>query len=66
MDHHGSGPIRDYDIASGGILMKTYKVVLHVEQIINADDEDEALEIFWDDLHRALAEEELADVEELK
>ena len=45
--------------------MKAYKVSLHVEQIIHAEDEDEALGIFWDDLMRALAEEELADVEEV-
>ena len=49
-----------------GIQMKTYKVLLHVEQIINADDEDEALGIFWDDLHDNLAYGEMADVEELK
>ena len=46
--------------------MKTYKVLLHIEQIINADDEDEALEIFWDDLHENQTYQEQADVKELK
>jgi len=46
--------------------MKTYKVLLHVEQTIDANDEDEVLGIFWDDLMRNLAEEEMADIEELK
>lgn len=31
--------------------LKTYHVILHVEQTINAEDEEEALAIFWDDLH---------------
>jgi hypothetical protein len=44
--------------------MKRYRIALNVDQIISADDE-EALGIFWDDLLRALADEELADVEEL-
>lgn len=44
---------------------KTYKVSLHVEQIIDAEDEEEALAIFWDDLMRNQAEEENADVQEL-
>jgi hypothetical protein len=45
--------------------MKLYRIALNVEQVINADDEEEALGIFWDDLMRALADEELSDVEEL-
>jgi hypothetical protein len=44
---------------------KRYKVTLHVEQRIDANDEDEALGIFWDDLHEAAAEEELATIEEV-
>jgi hypothetical protein len=31
--------------------LKIYHVTLHVEQTINAEDEEEALAIFWDDLH---------------
>jgi hypothetical protein len=45
--------------------MKTYKISLHVEQDIRADDEEEALAIFHDDLMRAWSEEELAEVTEL-
>ena len=45
--------------------IKRYKVSLHVDQVIDAEDAEEALGIFWDDLHRALADEELADVEEV-
>lgn len=45
--------------------MKTYRVSLRVEQVIYAEDEAEALGIFWDDLMRSQAEEENADVEEI-
>lgn len=45
---------------------KTYKVSLRVEQIIYADDEEEAFGIFWDDLMRNLAEGEVATVEEVE
>ncbi len=45
---------------------KTYRVSLQVEQIIYAEDEDEALGIFWDDLHENQAGgTELALVEEV-
>ena len=47
--------------------MKKYKVVLHIEQEINADDKEEALGIFWDDLHaNQSGGEELATVKEIK
>ena len=46
--------------------MKRYKVSLHVTQEINADDIDEALSIFWDDLHINSDGQELAHVEEIK
>lgn len=46
--------------------MKTYKVLLHISQIINADSKDEALEIFWDDLHINQEGQELATVELLR
>jgi hypothetical protein len=45
--------------------MKTYRVSLRVEQTIHADDKEEALGIFWDDLMRSQAEEENAEVEEI-
>lgn len=45
--------------------LKTYRVSLNVEQTINAEDEDEALGIFWGDLMRSQAEEENATVEEI-
>ncbi len=44
---------------------KTYKVSLRVEQIVYADDKEEALGIFWDDLIRNLSLEEQAVVEEI-
>ena len=40
--------------------MKKYIVRLNVKQEINAENEDEALDIFWDDFHRNQAEEENA------
>ncbi len=46
--------------------MKTYKVSLHVEQTMYAEDKEEALGIFWDDLMRNLAEQELVAVEEVE
>ncbi len=45
---------------------KTYKVSLHVEQLIYAEDEEEALGIFWDDLMRNQADGEVAAVEEVE
>jgi hypothetical protein len=45
--------------------IKTYRVSLRVEQTIDAEDEEEALAIFWDDLMRSQAEEENATVEEM-
>ncbi len=44
--------------------LKTYRMSLHVEQTIHAEDEEEALWIFWDDLMRSQADEENATVEE--
>ena len=44
--------------------MKAFRITLHVVQEIAADDEDKALDIFWDDLIRSQAEEENATVEE--
>lgn len=41
--------------ATGG-RTKTYKVSLHVEQIVYAEDKEEARDIFWDDLMRYLAD----------
>ena len=41
--------------------MKTYKVSIHIEQTVYADDKDEALGIFWDDLMLSLGHKELAD-----
>lgn len=47
--------------------MKTYKVTLHVTAEINADDKDEAIAMFWDDLHTNMeGGEELAIAEEVK
>ena len=43
--------------------MKTYKVSINCTEEITADTEEEALDMFWDNFHRALAEEELATVE---
>lgn len=45
---------------------ETYKVSVHVEQIVYAEDEEEAFGIFWDDLMRNLAEGEVATVEEVE
>lgn len=45
---------------------KTYKISLHAEQIIYAEDEEEALGIFWDDLMRNLSEQKLVAVEEVE
>ena len=48
------------------VRKKTYKVSLHVEQVIHAEDQEEALGIFWDDLMRSFADEEVAVVEEVE
>ena len=45
---------------------KTYRVSMHVEQIIYAEDKEEALDVFWDDLMRSLAEREMAAIEEVE
>lgn len=44
---------------------KTYRVSVHVDEIIYAEDEAEALGIFWDDFMRRQADEEHAHVEEI-
>ncbi|MFI5089722.1 MAG: hypothetical protein ACHP7P_06660 [Terriglobales bacterium] len=46
--------------------MKRFRVWLNVSQEVYADDEAEALDIFWDDFNRLQAEEEHAVVEELE
>jgi hypothetical protein len=52
-------------LRKGTTMLKTFKVSLNIKQEINADDEEEALGIFWDDFHIAQSEEELADIKEL-
>lgn len=38
--------------------MNTYKIVLNVEKEINAEDENEALDMFWDYFHSDLSDNE--------
>ena len=46
--------------------MKTYSVSINIEEIIPADDKDEALKIFWDDLIQMIGNEEKINVEEFE
>ena len=47
------------------LIMKKYKVSLHVTQEINAKSQDDALGIFWDDFNRNQVDDENAYVYEL-
>ena len=46
--------------------MKLYKVTLNLDTEYRAESEEEALGMFWDELHRTQAEEELADIKEIE
>ncbi|MGH9463938.1 MAG: hypothetical protein ACRD1X_22270 [Vicinamibacteria bacterium] len=63
---HDGGPAMTTEGRTGTrVRTKTYKVSLRVEQLIYAEDKEEALGIFWDDLMRNLAEGEVAIVGEV-
>jgi hypothetical protein len=50
---------------AGRLAFRRFRVSLQVTQEITASDEDEALGIFWDDLQRTMADQEVATVEEI-
>ena len=44
-------------------MTRSYAVSLNIKQVIDADNEEEALNIFHDDTMRAWGEEEIADIQ---
>jgi len=46
--------------------MTTYRITCKLDQEIIADNEEEALQQFWQDTYQALGEEELAEAKEVE